>query len=172
MIRRPALLLVVAVLAAGFAGTAAAQWKWRDAKGTTHISDMPPPPEVADKDIMQRPKAPPARSSVPGAAPAGPAPASTVALPGRAASAAVDPELDARMKKAEQERQAAQKKEEDKVAAQRADNCARARESMRTLDSGTRLVRINDKGEKEVLDDKMRAEETQRARNVINSDCK
>jgi hypothetical protein len=169
MLRRPALLLVVAALAAGFAGTASAQWKWRDKNGTMHISDLPPPSEVADKDVLQRPKsAARAANASPVATPA--AAASPVAAP--PARSASDPELEARMKKAEQERQAAQKKEEDKVAAQRAENCTRAKESMRTLDRGTRLVRINDKGEKEVLDDKTRAEETQRARNVMASECK
>jgi hypothetical protein len=168
MIRRPALVLLVAVLAAGFAGTAAAQWKWRDKNGTMHISDLPPPPEVADKDVLQRPKAP-ARSAT------STTPAATASAPASAAPAArsaSDPEIEARLRRAEQERQAANKREEEKVAAQRAENCARAKESLRTLDSGTRLVRVNEKGEKEVLDDKMRAEETQRARNVVNSECK
>jgi hypothetical protein len=170
MICRPALLVLVAVLAAGFAGSAAAQWKWRDKNGTLHISDMPPPPEVADKDVVGRPKLP-VRSSVAPAAAALPASA-TAASASPVARSASDPELEARMKRADQERQAAQKHEEEKVAAQRAESCARAKESLRTLDSGTRLVRINDKGEKEVLDDKMRAEQTQRARNVISADCK
>jgi hypothetical protein len=170
MTHRPALLLLVAVLAAGFAGTAAAQWKWRDKSGTMHISDMPPPPEVVDKDVVGRPRVP-SRGPV-SSTPAAAQVAAAAASAAPAVRGGSDPELEARMKKAEQERQAAQKKEEDKVAAQRAENCARAKESMRTLDSGTRLVRINDKGEKEVIDDKMRAEETQRARNVMASECK
>ena len=37
---------------------------------------------------------------------------------------------------------------------------------------GIRIVRFNAKGEREYLDDKGRAEEAQRARNVIASDCK
>lgn len=168
MIRRPALLLVVAVLAAGFAGTATAQWKWRDKNGTMHISDLPPPSSVPDKDVLQRPRAQ-MRSSTSNTAAAAPASAPSAAPAARSAS---DPEIEARLRRAEQERQAAQKREEDKVAAQRAESCTRAKEAMRTLDSGTRLVRVNDKGEREVLDDKMRAEETQRARNVIASDCK
>jgi type IV secretory pathway VirB10-like protein len=170
MIRRPALLLVVAALAAGFAGSAAAQWKWRDKNGTMHISDMPPPSSVPDKDVLQRPRVQmqsQARSTT--STPAVPAPAASAAPVARSAS---DPEIEARLRRAEQERQAANKREEEKVAAQRAENCARAKESLRTLDSGTRLVRVNEKGEKEVLDDKMRAEETQRARNVVSSECK
>ena len=45
------------------------------------------------------------------------------------------------------------------MAAQRADNCRRARTHMATLDSGMRMSRTNDKGEREVLDDKQRADE-------------
>ena len=42
---------------------------------------------------------------------------------------------------------------------QRAENCARARSHMSSLDSGMRLSRTNEKGEREILDDKARAEE-------------
>jgi hypothetical protein len=43
---------------------------------------------------------------------------------------------------------------------------------LRSLDSGMRLARVNDRGEREILDDKQRAEETQRARSVVASDCR
>ena len=49
------------------------------------------------------------------------------------------------------------KAEEQRVAAAKAENCKRAREQIRTLESGMRMARINDKGEREVLDDKARA---------------
>jgi len=35
-----------------------------------------------------------------------------------------------------------------------------------------RLARVNDKGEREVLDDKQRADETKRMRDTIAADCK
>jgi hypothetical protein len=34
------------------------------------------------------------------------------------------------------------------------------------------MARTNDKGEREILDDKARAEEAQRARKIVASDCK
>ncbi|MEW6704779.1 MAG: DUF4124 domain-containing protein, partial [Pseudomonadota bacterium] len=77
-----------------------------------------------------------------------------------------------RVRKAEQERQAARKQEEERAAAQRAENCTRAKEYMRTLDSGMRIARVNEKGEREFLDDKQRADETQRTRQVISSECR
>ena len=57
------------------------------------------------------------------------------------------------------------------MAAAKADNCKRAREQMRSLESGMRMARVNEKGEREILDDKMRADEMKRARDMVASDC-
>ena len=62
--------------------------------------------------------------------------------------------------------------EEAKAAAARADNCARAKAQMRTFDAGGRISRTNEKGEREFLDDKARAQETARTRDAIASECK
>ncbi len=84
----------------------------------------------------------------------------------------VDRELEARKRAAEQEQAARLKAEEDKVAATRAENCRRARGHVAALEGGQRIGRINEKGEHEVLDDKGRAEELRRAREIIASDCR
>ena len=60
---------------------------------------------------------------------------------------------------------------EDAVVPARLDE-QRARRSLVTLESGQRMARTNDKGEREVLDDKARAEETKRTRGIIASECK
>lgn len=145
------------------AGPADAQWRWRDASGRVTASDLPPPRDIPEKDILQRPGAP-ARSTPTAAAVPASAPAS--------AAAPVDKELQARRRAAEEQAQAKAKAEEQRIAAQRADNCSRARTHLATLESGQRMARINDKGEREVLDDKARADETRRAREVIASDCR
>ena len=68
---------------------------------------------------------------------------------------------------------AAKKKAEDeKVAIAKADNCLRAKAQVRTLDSGVRIARTNDKGEREFMDDAARAAETKRAQDIVASDCK
>ena len=41
-----------------------------------------------------------------------------------------------------------------------------------TLDSGMRMARINDKGEREILDDQQRAAELQRTNQAIAENCK
>ena len=154
--------MMAALLALSVALPAAAQWKWRDKNGQTQYSDLPPPAGVADQDILQRPSPIVRRAAAPASAASGaPALAPKVA----------DPELEAKRKKAEQD--AADKKaaEDQKNAAIKADNCAHAKDSLRALDSGARLTRTNANGEREYLDDAARAKESQRAREIVASQC-
>jgi len=166
-------LLVVCLLA--IASSAHAQWMWRDNTGRVHLSDRAPPSDVAEKDVLKRPAgqraAPPA---APAAAEAASAAASAVAAasaPAAPTAARVDPELEARRKKAELEQAAQKKQAEERVAAARAENCQRAQAHMRNIDSGIRMTRTNEKGEPEAVDDRMRAEEAERTRSVIAANC-
>ena len=169
--KRPLPITVVCALAAllcvGVATAQAVPWKYRDAQGRIVVSDLPPPAGVQDKDILERPAARARRAPAPTAAASAP----TTAAPTAVAQGS-DPELEARRKKAMAEQEQKQKVEQEKDAAQRADNCARAKSHLAALSDGLRIARTNDKGEREVLDDKGRAEEMQRARQTIASDCK
>ena len=180
MLHRPAsrsfvagAIAVFAVLAS-LALPAEAQWKWRDGSGRVQYSDLPPPQAVPEQDILSRPSS---QRRAPVAA--GPV-AATAASASPAASAAssalaprtTDPELEAKRKKAEVEEAAKVKAEQVRIAAAKADNCSRARTQLRTLESGVRLARANEKGEREILDDKQRAEESRRAQDTINADCR
>lgn len=158
-------VLCLALLGATLALPAVAQWKWRGVNGQIQYSDLPPPPGVSDKDILQRPGSNTLRG-----APLAAAPASAASAP-LLAPKVMEPELDAKRKKAEQEQAEKIKADEQRVAAAKADNCKRAREQMRALDSGMRMARINEKGEREVMDDTMRAAEMKRAREMVDSDC-
>ncbi len=160
-------VVVTAMLGLLFALPASAQWKWRDKGGQTQYSDLPPPPGTPEQDILQRPAGATARKA---AAPADPASAASgVPL---LAPKAVEPELEAKRKKAEQEVADKAKAEQAKNAAVRADNCTRARAAMGTLDSGMRMARIDDKGEKIILDDAAREAEAKRVRGIIATECK
>jgi len=160
-------LTCAAVLGALLAVPAHAQWKWRDKNGQTQYSDLPPPAGVADSDILQRPTATQRR------APAG-APAASGAASGAPALApkGSDPELEAKRRKTEQEANDKKKAEDEKIAIAKADNCMRAKAQLRTLDSGVRIARTNDKGEREFMDDAARAAEAKRTQGIIASDCK
>lgn len=169
--------LALAVLLAAFSPPAAAQWQWRGKDGSMNVSDRPPPRDVPDKDILKRPgtdasRAAPATAT---AAAAAASAASAAPVSGRPASApptALERETQAKRRAAEQELAAKNKAEEEKSAERRAINCRGARGNLATLESGIRIARTNEKGEREFLDDSNRASEMRRAREVIASDCR
>jgi hypothetical protein len=158
---------LVIALFAGVCSSASAQWKWRDDKGQTQYSDLPPPLGVAESNILSRPASAKARSAASAAEAA-----SAVAVAPLPAAKTVEPELEEKLRKEQQAKADKSKLEEQRIAAQKADSCSRARSQMRGLDEGYRVARINAKGEREVLDDKGRAEETRRVKAIIASDCK
>ncbi len=160
-----ALLTLACALATAQSTPAKSTWKWRDASGQIVVSDLPPPTTVPAKDILER------ATDVRGFAPP-PKPAATAPSAPGIGTARVDPELEARRRRAADEQTAQAKAEEAKAAATRADNCGRARSQLQALADGQRMARTNAQGEREVLDDKGRAEEMQRARSIIASDCK
>ena len=57
-------LLLALLLGSLVALPATAQWKWRDSRGQIHVSDIPPPREVPDRDVLQRPEAPARRKAI------------------------------------------------------------------------------------------------------------
>jgi len=159
---RLSVVVLSALIGATLASPAMAQWKWRDKGGQVQYSDLPPPSGVAEQDILQRPSG--GQRHMP------PLPAASAAS--AITPRTVDPELEAKRKKAEQDESAKKKAQDDKVAASRAESCQRAKSYLRTLDDGIRITRTKPNGEREFLDDKQRAEEVQRTRGVIASDCK
>jgi len=174
---RPIVALLVAVAASMVALPSEAQWKWRDKSGHVQYSDLPPPAGTSDQDILPRPSAPARRSTPTVAATAAPqvsaASASGVAAAGSAPRSGADAELEAKRKKAEADAAAKAKADQERVAALRADNCSRAKAQLTTLESGIRLAQTNTKtGEREFLDDKQRADEVRRTRDVISENCR
>lgn len=177
-LRLPA--LCIAALLTLTAAEAAPVWKWRDANGRVQISDRPPPKEVPDSAIIQRPDAAPAINYSPAAVP----PGNVVPVGrGRGASAAadgdapaVDPELEKRRRQMQAEAQKtpppAEPKVDPQAAAQRAESCRRSQNLLAALQSGQRMARAGAQGEREVLDDKARAEEVQRAQAQIQANCR
>ena len=169
MPKRPLSVAALALLMLVLAFPAQAQWKWRDGGGKIQYSDLPPPNGTPEKDILQRPAGlKPLVVVRPFGTPVvASAPASTASVPGKA-------ELDQQAKQKQQEQEAAAKQKEDerKLALQRRDNCGRAQDNLKLLQDGVRLTRANDKGESVVLDERQRADEIQRTRNVMTSECR
>ncbi len=161
-------LILASVALVATPAKAGTQWKWKDASGAIQYSDRSPPPGTPEANILQRPNA---SKAVQLAKPASEVDAAaSAAKPATAAKA--ESELDAKRRKAEEEEKAQRKVEEEKVAKGRAENCTQARNYQRTLNDGIRISRTNSKGEREILDDKGRAEEQRRTQEAIASNCK
>ena len=150
---------------------ATAQWSWIDKDGRQVFSDRAPPTHVPEKDIRKRPGAASDNTQAPLVA------ASAAALPGQPAASvpklsALDKALAEKKKKAEQLEADKRQAEEAKLSQAKTENCTRAKSAKATLDSGIRLGRVNEKGEREVMNDAARTAETQRIQGIIESDCK
>ncbi|MBS0343795.1 MAG: DUF4124 domain-containing protein [Proteobacteria bacterium] len=158
---------------------AQAQWQWIDKSGKPVFSDTAPPPDIPEKNILRRGNMPAPRPN-PGVVNLSPgaddkaagAPQSSAPAPAADAKPRVDKDLDEKVKKAEAEEKAKKAAEEQKIAQAKAENCSRARQAKATYDSGIRVARLNAQGEREIVDDNMRAQETRRLQQVIDSDCK
>ena len=160
------------VLLASLVSLAAqAQWQWTDKDGHKVFSDRAPPADVLEKNILKRPGSirtakadEPALAPVAAVAPQGVASAPTIS--------GVDKELADKKKKADEAKAAQRKAEQEKIMKVRIENCARAKQAKANFDSGVRISRINEKGEREVLDDAARATELKRIQAIADSDCR
>lgn len=179
------LFVLVAYLGLGLTSAAHAQWGWTDKDGRRIFSDQAPASEVPEKSIFKRPSG--ARAAAPvqskddataaatGAAvtTAGrPSPSASAPRAGASGAGSGDPALEKKKKELEAAEVAKQKAELEKQQVAKADNCARAKKSKLTLNSGTRMATTNDKGEREIMGEAERAASVKRADDAIASDCK
>ncbi len=132
-------------------------YKWVDPDGTVHYSDQPPSGATQEETLNIRSGA--ATSSGTGAQKA-PGPKTYI-------------EQDSEFRKRQVEAEEKAKKEEKALAdaKERQQNCERAQASLRALQSGVRTTRINDKGEREFLDDSQRQQEMAVAQKTADSWC-
>lgn len=156
-------------LAAVAVGTAHAQaYKWVDKNGHVEYGDRPP---AGVKVTPLKNIAPP---PAPTAAPAGPA----ASAKGDAKNAKKGPltpaqqELQFRRRMKAAQDAAAKADRERKAAEQKKENCENARQTLRTLQSGQRIARMDSKGERYFISDQQRAQDTARARTAVSQWCK
>ncbi len=167
-------LTIGTVVALAWSAPALAQYKWRDAQGRVSVSDRPPPPSVPARDILEQPipLTPLQQQQRPLATPVADSANKASAAPVKSEGTAKERETDTARKRAETEAADLRRQLDEKNAATMRDNCTRARSSVRSLESGMRIARHNDAGEREILDDKQREMETARAREIVAGNCK
>jgi len=137
-------------------GAAQAQWAWKDANGRPVYSDQPPPSSVPAARIFKAPRGQMVD------APANPQSGPTLAE----RNAAYE------QRRAGAAERATKEAEEAKASAARSTNCENARNNQRALDSGSRIARFNDQGEREFLTDAQRAEESKRNAALVAEHCR
>lgn len=153
-----------ALLALLFAGTPAfAQWMWKDESGHTIASDQPPPPGTPPARILKSPRTSPA-----------PVPAAPAKPPEGAEPPKSLADRDLEFKQRQKEAAEAQKAADESAAKARAlaENCATVRGNLAALQTGGRMARVNERGEKSYIDDNQRAAEIARAQGQVAQFCK
>ncbi len=183
------LLLTIGLLAAG---SAQAQWAWRDANGEMTYSDSPPPAGVEQSEITHQPTSSPPSNPSTSPGPTGnsvgsvPTPTGTAARPETPAASPQAPqanrpnaapkslaEQDADFRKRLAEKQKTEEKqaEDEAQTTQRTEACNQAKSYLDTLQSGTRLLRPDANGDRNFLDDDQRAAEIQKTQDAIEKNC-
>ena len=156
---------------------ATAQWAWTDKEGRQVFSDRAPSVDVPDKSIFKSPGLNASANSQDSSAnasasePAANTAASAQSNTSRPQATGVDNDLAERMKKAAQAQAMQRKTEEERISKIKADNCERARQAQKTLDSGVRLSTVNEQGQKVVMDQAARAAEAKRVQSIVDSEC-
>lgn len=168
----PRIFPLLALLVAGLCQAQIYQWK--DENGKTVFSDKPP---VGQKRPSRTIEAPPPSAATEPAAPA----STPVASPAAAEAAnpgsnkprsVADQEMEFR-KRQKQARESQLKTEKAQgEAAEKNDYCTQARRNLAALESGERIARRDDAGERVYLDDLQREQEIAKLRQSIDSTCK
>lgn len=142
-------------------GAQAQTYKWVDKDGKVRYGDVPPPGV----------KATPIRAPSSGvSAPAPDAQAGKAAKKGPLTPAEQEQEFRKRRESAEKASEDAAREKKEQAA--KKENCDRAREYLRGLESGQRIARVDAQGERSFMDDAQREQETARARESVQEACK
>ena len=170
--------LVMIACACTWSVGAHAQWQWLDKDGRKVFSDLAPPPDIPQNNILKQPSGQRAQAPAPSASQATVAPepaAAPLAASKAAVAAGTDKELQQRKAqieaKAEAEEAMRKKTEDAKNTARRTDNCSRAQRAKVTFESGRPVRQTNAQGELVWLDEPGRAAELRRLQSIIASDC-
>jgi Domain of unknown function (DUF4124) len=166
-------LLLAALALTAVSGLSQAEiYKWKDKDGTIRYSDTPPPSNVKQEAIIGKKKV---------AAPTGNPPLSPVENPTTSAVPAVMPkdieppmsaeEVAAKQRQRNAEAEKNNKKEKEVQAKLKAENCTAAKANMQSYTQGGRVYKMNEKGEREYLDEKGFAEGREKAQQQINENC-
>lgn len=169
--KRPARLLFAIAGLLLAAPVLSGTWQWRDAAGQMVYSDQPPPSSVPTSRIVRAP----APSQGGGAQPAtAAAAAARAAVPTAVPTAPgnwIEKEQASRKRALEREEAERRQAADREQAARNVRACEEARGALRTLDSGLRVSYVDERGERQILDDAARARRAEAVRQEITRNC-
>lgn len=126
-------------------------YKWQDQNNRTVISDRPPTGVVRKPRTIEA-EAPPAAAD--------------------AGKTMADREMDFRKRQKESVERTDKAEKEQRLTAQRQEDCDAARRSLQAMESGERVAMRDARGERYFLDDSQRQQEIARIRQTVQSNCK
>ena len=160
--------LIFALFCASTAAAVSAHaqtYQWKDSSGRTVISDTPPPGSARDSRGIGL--SPPPSSSAPKADAA-----KTDAAKADAPKSTAEKDMEFRKRQQEAREKADKAEKEATAAAQKRDNCERARNQLSKLESGNhRMVVPDGKGGETFVEGDVKDSEMERARKIIADSC-
>ena len=163
-------IFLASLLALPLAGHAEI-YKWKDKNGTTRYSDTPPPSNIkqeaiGSKKALKSAVTPPV---APVAAPQAPAANDAEKDPPPVPESAEDDAAAKRQNNAEIEKN--NKLEKEKQDAAKAENCKAAKSNLASFEQGGRVYKMNEKGERQYLDENDFKAGREKAQQEINENC-
>ena len=158
-------IFLALLLAAGPAG--AQLYRWVDKDGKVRYGDTPPA-GAKTSSIKAPPPGP--------VTPAAEAKDAKGAKDGKGAKkgplTAAEKDQEFRQRREDAQKAAEKEDEESRTKAARADSCDRAKEQLRTMQSGERIARSSSSGERYFLDESQVAQEVAKAQQTMQQACK
>ena len=142
-------------------------YKWKDKSGVVRYSEIPPPSNIPHESLGKKSSKTPASVEAPppaAAAEGAPAPAPQQQTP---EEPMVDADKQQKEEAAARQKAAAQEAEQK----QKQEQCSSAKAKLHSLQQGGRIYRMNEKGEREFLDESAVVEGLEEAQAEVNKYC-
>lgn len=146
-------------------GQAYAQYVWLDERGIKQYSDMPPPASIPASRILKQPGG--TRISANKEATSTGTEPSTSTSTSRTEMTIAERNAEFRKRQAERTEKEKKAAEEEKVAMARNKHCEQVRDYHRALESGQRIARMDNNGERQFLTDEQREREMRDTRRTM-----
>ena len=163
------------VLALFFASTVAlvpahAQtYQWKDSAGRTIISDTPPPGAAKSTRTLG---GAPQKASIGNEKTEAVGTEKKTEKPADAEKTMAEKDLDFKKRQLEAKEKADKEAKEQKLAADKKENCERARRNLTAMEANHPIATFDEKGERQILDKTQREQEMARTRQIVADTCK